>query len=209
MDANTQISAIKMQIENIKFQIDSMQMINNNLLMMNNNSTSEQLLNLSIQLFNTGIQTFNIGKNMSLMIDNKKYYDPLKNISKRINSIINDMEQMIQNQIMQQQMMMQQQQMMQHQQVEAQQQLMNQFNINFKKINVVFINIVGNRITIRAKVGTTVKELLDEYMKRAFGFPKENIIFIYNAIKINRYELTTVEKFFRNNQGTVMVFETK
>ena len=204
MDSNTQISAIKMQIENIKFQIDSMQMINNNLLMMNNNSTSEQLLNLSIQLFNTGIQTFNIGKNMSLMIDNKKYYDPLKNISKRINSIINDMEQMIQNQIMQQQMMMQQQQMMQHQQIEAQQQLMNQFNNNFKKINVVFKNTVGNRITIRAKVGTTVKELLDEYMKRAFGFPKENIYFLYHSSKIDRYELTTVEKFFRFS-ATVVV----
>ena len=209
MDANTQISAIKMQIENIKFQIDSMQMINNNLLMMNNNSTSEQLLNLSIQLFNTGIQTFNIGKNMSLMIDNKKYYDPLKNISKRINSIINDMEQMTQNQIMQQQMMMQQQQMMQHEQIEAQQQLMNQFNNNFKKINVIFKSSTRQNITIRAKYGTTVKELLDEYMKRAFGFPKENIYFLYDALKINRNELTTVEKFFINDVVTVMVIETK
>ena len=186
-----------------------MQMINNNLLMMNNNSMSEQLLNLSIQLFNTGIQTFNIGKNMSLMIDNKKYYDPLKNISKRINSIINGMEQMIQNQIMQQQMMMQQQQMMQHEQIEAQKQLMNQFNNNFKKINVVFKNTVGNRITIRAKVGTTVKELLDEYMKRAFGFPKENIKFLYNVSTIDRNELTTVEKFFRNDLVTVTFIETK
>ena len=141
------------------------------------------------------------------MIDNKKYYDPLKNISKRINSIINDMEQMIQNQIMQQQMMMQQQQMMQHQQIEAQQQLMNQFNNNFKKINVIFKSCTGRIISISVKYGTTVKELLDEYMKRAFGFPKENIKFLYNGLKINRNELTTVENFFSFRTSVVVLVE--
>ena len=143
------------------------------------------------------------------MIDNKKYYEPLKNISKQINSIINDMEQMIQNQIMQQQMMMQQQQMMQHQQIEAQKQLMNQFNNNFKKINVIFKSSTRKSIHISVKYGTTVKELFDEYMKRVFGFPKENIIFLYDALTINRYEITTVEKFFKSDFENVEVIEAK
>ena len=99
--------------------------------------------------------------------------------------------------------------MMQHQQIEAQQQLMNQFNNNFKKINVIFKSSTRKIITIRAKYGTTVKELLDEYMKRAFGFPKENIEFLYDASKIDRNELTTVEKFFRFGLAFVWVNETK
>ena len=46
-------------------------------------------------------------------------------------------------------------------------------------------------------------------MKRAYGFSKENITFLYDASKINRYELTTVEKFFRFDNVIVMVIETK
>ena len=81
-----QLQSIKSQIDNMKLQIANIEM--------NFSLRGDQLLNLSIQMLNNRIQTFNLWKNETKITDN--YYDQLKNISNKINSILdekNNMEQ--------------------------------------------------------------------------------------------------------------------
>ena len=208
MNTSIQIEGLKSQIENMRLQIGNIQMQNNNMLMMNN-QVVEQLFNLSIQLFNTGIQSFNIAKNMIMIMDTKIFYDQLRKISEQINSIINEndlnnmQQQMMQQQMMQQQMIQQQmlqQQMMQQQMM--QQQMINKQNMNTQdgpQMSVEFKNIHEISKIITVPYGTTIKELLNKYLKRINSFDNEKIIFLYNATKINRNEQKKVIDYFKPN----------
>ena len=213
MNTSIQIEALKSQIENMKLQIGNIQMQNNNMLMMNN-QVVEQLFNLSIQLFNSGIQSFNIAKNMIMIMDTKIFYDQLRKISEQINSIINEndlnnmqqqmmQQQMLQQQMLQQQMMQQQmmQQQMMHQQM-MQQQMINKQNMNTQdgpQMSVEFKNIYENSKIITVPYGTTIKELLNKYLKSINSFDNENISFAYNVIIINRNEQKKIEDYFERN----------
>ena len=68
----------------------------------------------------------------------------------------------------------------------------------------LFTNIV-------AKFGTTVKEVLDQYMLRVYGTTNKKLIFenlakIRNR-EINRYENRVIEDYFKNNDNPVRVSE--
>ena len=170
MDTNIQIQSLKSQIENIKLQIDNIQMQNSNIFMMNNNSIGEQILFLSIQLLNAGIQAFNTGKNLYMMMNMYQFYDKLRKISEQINSIINE-NNLNQIRDIQQQMIMQNQ-------IHAQQQMMQQeMNNKFEFKNIVFQNArcPGGKysINIVAKIGTTVEDVLNQYMIRVYGTTKK------------------------------------
>ena len=186
MDITFRIQGIKSQIENMNLQIDNIQS-QNNIMNMNmvSNQIGEQLLNLSFQLLNTGIQAFNAGKNMITIMDTNKFYERLKNISEQINLIINynDM-----NQMQQQQMMMQQQMMIQ-QQMNEKQPIINGHSDKRPSKNIIFIKEVGirNTINIKAKYGTKVEEVLNEYINR-ISVNDEKLVFVFNANKINRNE---------------------
>ena len=197
MEASFQIQSLKSQIENMKLQIDNIEMQSNNMFMMNNNQLSEQILNLSIQMFNAGIQAFNTGKNFFMTMIIQKYYKHLRKISDQINLIINT------NNMLQMQQPIMLQQPIQQQQFE-----------NSKKAhkNIVFENSRcpnGKfKTNIVAKFGTTVKEVLDQYMLRVYGTYNKNLVFISLAAKINRDdEKRVIEDYFKSSSNIVQVIE--
>ena len=200
MDAIIQIQSLKSQIENMKLQVDNIQIQNYNIPLMNN-QIGEQILNLSIQLFNAGIQAFNMGRNMIMLINNENFYEQLKKISERINSMISfDIQQKImQQQIMQQQMI--QQPMMQSQ-------IIQQPMIQPEYITVSFKLINGNTINITVDSRSTVEELLKKFIAKDTAFQNGRINFIFNGEKINMNEKKTVIDFFKYNYNPkIMVMD--
>ena len=195
MDVNIQIESLKSQIENMKLQIDNIEMQSNNMFMMNNASIVEQILNLSIQMFNAGIHAFNTGKNIPTMINIQKFYEQLRNISDQINLVINanNMQQMQPINILQQPIQGQQQE------------------IIFKYKNITFENSRcpnGQfKTNIVVKFGTTVKEVLDQYMLRVYGTVNKKLIFLYNSKQINRDEKRVIEDFFKSANNNLQVIE--
>ena len=202
MDINLQIQGIKSSINNMKLQIENIEIQNNNpmfQMMMNQNQVSvyDQLLNLSIQMLNSGFQLFNYVINLTM--NKNKFFLPLQKISEQINSQINsfnteNMNQqvmMMQQQMMQQQMM--QQQMMQQQMIQQQmmqQQMMqppmihNQIQMK-KKVNVIF-SAQGKKNTFIVNEDITIKQLLDKYMDREYGYENKEIIFVVDAKELKR-----------------------
>ena len=181
----------------MKLQIDNIEMQSNNMFIMNNNQLSEQILNLSIQLLNAGIQAFNTGKNMYMMMNIQKFYEELRKISDQINLIINT-NNMLQ---MQQPIMLQQ---------PIQQQQLENSEKDYK--NIVFNNARcpnGKfKTNIVAKFGTTVKEVLVQYMLRVYGTTNKNLVFIFLAVKINRDdEKRVIEDYFKSSNNIVQVIE--
>ena len=177
MDAKNQIQIIKSQIMNIKLSIDNMD------LMMNNTQIGELLINLSIQMLNTGIQTFNIGKN--IIINYNKYVEQLNLISQQINILINENNNMIQQQqMMQQQVMIPPLMMGQNYMNMYMNQPLNSNEINRQKkrrINAIFKTTLGNTTNIAVEEGTTVEELLNQYINRInMNFPIKTF-YCYNT----------------------------
>ena len=178
MDTTIQIQALKSQIENMKLQIENIEMQYNNMLIMNNNQIIEQLLNLSIQMFNTGIQAFNTGKNMNMMLNMQKFFDQLKIISEHINSFINE------NSV---QPIMIPPQMMIPPQIK---------NESDKYINIIFFNPRNKNVYKTVKFGTTVEQLLNQYVNEVYGLKNQKLNFIFNACRIRRDEQSKVENYF-------------
>ena len=188
MDIGLQIQGIKTFIDNMKLQIENIEIQNNNAmnpLMMN--QIGDQLLNLSIQMLNNGIQYFNNFKYLSMNIN--QYIEKLKVISQQINNILTS-QQMIQQQMMQQQMLLQQQ-MMQPQMMEPMQM---QLNNNKKKFNVLFFEISGRKTILVVDEDITIKELIDKYMNKVYGYENKDLDFICNGT-INRNSQTKLREF--------------
>ena len=197
MDIGLQIQGIKTFLDNMKLQVENIEMQNNNAMNpMMMNQIGDQLLNLSIQMLNNGIQYFNNFKYLSININ--KYYEKLNVISQQINNILTSqpmMNQIAQQQMMQQQVLLQQQ-MMQPQMMEPMQM---QLNNNKKKCNILFYypnttdNIQANLIV---DGDITIKELIDKYMNRVYGYEKKDLDFIFNGIRLGRNSQTILRKFF-------------
>ena len=185
MEASFQIQSLKSQIENMKLQIDNIEMQFNNMFMMNNASIVEQILNLSIQMFNAGIHAFNTGKNIPTMINIQKFYEQLRNISDQINLVINA------NNMQQMQPINNWQHPIQGQQQE----------IIFKYKNITFENSRcpnGQfKTNIVVKFGTTVKEVLDQYMLRVYGTVNKKLIFLYNSKQIKEMKRELLKIFLK------------
>ena len=194
MDIGLQIQGIKTFIDNMKLQVENIEMQNNNAmnpLMMN--QIGDQLLNLSIQMLNNGIQYFNNFKYLSININ--QYYEKLKVISQQINNILTSqqmMNQMAQQQMMQQQILLQQQ-MMQPQMMEPMQM---QLNNNRNKIKITFKDIRGRKTTLFVDVDITIKELIDNYIKKEYGYENKDLTFTFNTKKINSNSQTKIKEFF-------------
>ena len=177
---------------------------------MMNNPIGGQLINLSMQMLNTGIQTFNIGKILMINMNLDNFYEQLKKISEQINSMINEYD-MLQQQMIMQQQMMQHQMMMQQQMIMQQQLKVNQNQANFdtqsKYINIQFENDSLELINMIFKYGTSVKDALNQYIIKAYGFSKDKIIFFYNGCKINKNELSKIENFINFSGDKIQVVE--
>ena len=194
MELGLQIQGIKSFLDNMKLQVESIEMQNNNAmnpLMMN--QIGDQLFNLSIQMLNNGIQYFNNFKYLSININ--QYYEKLKVISQQINNILTSqpmMNQIAQQQMMQQQVLLQQQ-MMQPQMMEPMQM---QLNNNEKKFNIVFENSFGTKTNLIVDGDITIKELIDKYMNRVYGYENKDLKFICNGTRLGRNSQTILRKFF-------------
>ena len=190
MDINLQIQGIKSTIDNMKLQIENIEIQNNNpLLQMMKNQVGDQLLNLSIQMLNTGIQLFNYSINLAM--DKNKFFMQLQIISEQINSKINSFNaEKINQQIIQQQMM---QQPMIQQQMEH-----NQIGLG-KKINAIFLQLQFGKKKINFVVDEdiTIKQLLDKYMERVYGYENKEIRFIVNATILERNNSSKLLDFLR------------
>ena len=194
MNTNLQIQQIKYQLNEIKLQIESIEMQNNNQIMMMNN-IGDQLLNLSMKIFNAGIQTFKTGK--ALCLNSSIFFNQLQNISDQINLLINshNLEENQQMMMMQQQMMMMQQFPIIQQNPDIVPININPPVINEEKTNVVFKSNWGKTINIVADTDLTMEKLFDQYMERAFGYEKEDIVFICNVNKIQRNEKKIIKEY--------------
>ena len=191
MDIGLQIQGIKTFIDNMKLQIENIEMQNNNamnpLIM---NKIGDQLLNLSIQMLSNGIQYFNNFKYLSMNIN--QYSEKLRLISQQINNILSSQQM---NQMKQQQMLAQQQ-MMQPQMMEP---LQMHLNDNMKKFNCFFEDAIGRKTNIVVDGEITVKELIDKYMNRVYGYEKNDLGFLAGPNTINRNSQTKIREFSRKN----------
>ena len=212
MDTSFQIQEIKSQIENMKLQIENIESQNNNML----NTIGDQLLILSIQMFNTGIKTVNAGKNLTNNFD--KYLGQITKIPEKINNLINSynlekQQQQMQQQMMNQQMQFLQQQMLQQQmqqQIQQQmfqqqmiQQQMNQQELDdWKIVNVTFKDLRGQFTNLVIETEKTLKDLLDKYMNRVYGYNNSKIFFIVNCSKIERNSNIKIKDYFSMYRGS-------
>ena len=110
-------------------------------------------------------------------------------------------QQMIQQQMMQQQMM--QQQMMQQQMIQQQQMEIILSQTSEKEI--VFVDTKGNNKKIKAKIGTTVGEILKKYKNGIHRIKKEKFIFLYNAVKLNLDDKRKIEEVFIDNNKILVL----
>ena len=204
MNFNFQIQPLKSQIINMRFQIDNieLQMNNNSLYTMNTENIdniikndfqiSEQLLSLSIQLINTGIQAFNIGKEFG-KINMQNYLWQLKQISDQINIIIINENNFLQQMIMKGQM--DQQNFM----MKCQNDALNKV----KKINFInkSIPMCVEFMTIEAKYGEKVKDVLNRYLERisCHRLYKKEEIFQYKGNNLDRNEERVIEDYFSSS----------
>ena len=209
MDIGLQIQGIKTFIDNMKLQIENIEIQNNNAMnpLMMMNQIGDQLLNLSIQMLNNGIQYFNNFKYLSININ--QYYDKLKVISQQINNILTSPQMM--NQMVQQQQMLLQQQMMQPQMMEPMQM---QLNNNMRKKNIFFQYTSGSGTNLIVDEDITIKELIDKYMNKAYGYEKKDLVFNFNAKTIDRNsQIKLKEKFIyylkENRPINITVIDTK
>ena len=201
MNFNFQIQPLKSQIINMRFQIDNieLQMNNNSLYPMNIENTiknncqiSEHLLSLSIQMINTGIQAFNIGKEFG-KLNMQNYLWQLKQISDQINIIIINENNFLQQKIMEGQR--KQQSFM----MECQNDALNKV----KKINFInkSIPICVEFMTIEAKYGEKVKDVLNRYLERisCHRLYKKEEIFQYKGNNLDRNEERVIEDYFSSS----------
>ena len=177
MDYNFQIQSLKSQLENMKLQMDNIAIQNKSLMM--SNPIGEQLFNLSMQLINIGIQAFNIGKNMYKIKDTDRFYDQLRKISDKINSLISEKEEE------------KQQEMLLHEiQKESKQ---NQIKIK----NIIFNNTtIGLKTNIQAPVNISMENLFKQYVNQVYGNTNKKISYFYDSNKIGRNDKRTVEEVF-------------
>ena len=91
--------------------------------------------------------------------------------------------------------MLLQQQMMQTQMMEPMQ---IQTNNNIKKFNFIFKDTKGRSTTLVVGADTTIKELIDKYMNKAYGYEKKDLEFIFNAYRIDRNSQTKLREYFRS-----------
>ena len=182
MYSNLQIHSLRTQIEKIKLQIDNIDTLNNsmNIKKMIDNPIDKQLYDLSIHLINAGIQAFNIGKDMNLNSNREIFYFQLQQISEQISLIISEKN------IIQPEFLFKKQ-------IEKEE---------MKNIKIIFENkddtIKDKFINMTVKPKTKVKEVLNYYIYKMYGFPQDKMNFIFNGKRINRYEERLVEDFFRN-----------
>ena len=159
-------------------------------------------------MLNNGIQYFNNFKYLSININ--QYYEKLKIISQQINNILTSQQMMNQmaQQPMQQNMLLQQQ-MMQAQMMEPMQ---IQLNNNRKKCNIMFSDDKKRITNLYVDADITIKELIDKYMNRVYGYEKSDLEFIFNAKKIDRISQIILREFFGiylNQNPKITVFELR
>ena len=165
MYSNLQIHSLRTQIEKIKLQIDSIDTLNNsmNIKKMLDNPLDKQLYDLSIHLINAGIQAFNIGKDMNLNSNREIFYFQLQQISEQISLIIGEKN------IIQPEFLFQKQ-------IEKEE---------MKNIKIIFENkndtIKDKFINMTVKPKTKVKEVLNYYIYKMYGFPQDKMNFIFNG----------------------------
>ena len=186
MDINLQIQGIKTFLDNMKLQVENIEMQNNTMNPLMMNQIGEQLLNISIQMLNNGIQYFTNFKYLSININ--QYYEKLTVISQQINNILTSQQMMQPNMLLQQQMM--QAQMMEPMKIQT--------NNNIKIFNIIFKDTEGRSTTLVVGADTTIKELIDKYMNKAYGYEKKDLEFILNAYRIDRNSQTKLREYFRS-----------
>ena len=104
--------------------------------------------------------------------------------------------------------MIQPQMMIQQKMMVQQMNNINQGANSGKFKNIIFYNPRSRSISIPAKFGTIVREVLNQYLIEEYGSNNEKICFLFNASKIDLNEHRFVEIFFKNHENPkITVFE--
>ena len=89
--------------------------------------------------------------------------------------------------------MLLQQQMIQAQMMEPMQ---IQLNNNRNKIKIAFKDTRGRKTTLFVDIDITIKELIDNYMKKEYGYENIDLTFTFNTKKINSNSQIKIKEFF-------------
>ena len=99
-------------------------------------------------------------------------------------------------QMMQQQIMNHQFQMMKNNQILKQQPMIPMMNPS--RINAVFKDCRGNIVTIIVDEKMTIKQLLDKYMDKVFGYENNDIFFTINGKIIERNNPKYIKEYLKS-----------
>ena len=76
-----------------------------------------------------------------------------------------------------------------------------------EKKNIFFKNDQGNQKNIIVDSDATVKEILNEYMDTVFGYENEKIVFILNAMKLNRNDKRKIKDVWSQGNAHILVHD--
>ena len=183
------VQELKNELNNIKLQIDNIANMNFMINPLFYNELGDKLMTLSIQIINIRIQAFDIGSSMIINNNRLKYYPQLKNISDKINTMIAPNIFPF---------------------IQLNQEFMNpNQNMEKPKRNVFFRRSGAGIITIVIDEEKTIKELIDMYMDKAYGFENSSIYFLLNNEKLGRNDLTKIRENWCSSQITIEVIEER
>ena len=80
-------------------------------------------------------------------------------------------------------------------------------NNNIPEINIIFKTVYNDTTPLTLKCGTTVWEMIEKYCnEKGISINNKSIVFIYNAVVINKNDLRPIENVFKDiNKSHVII----
>ena len=193
MNEALQLMNTKLQLNNLNIQFDPfLSQLQNGLII----NIGMQIEEISLKLLNLGLEMLNI----EIQSNNITFFNStqqIKNIGDMIQNIALQMTNMNSMKMSNFNMAIPLPNLM----------INNNFSDNIPKVDVTF-NESGLRPTISFKYGTTIKEMIEIFLKKigvAISDENQRFIFLYNGTKINQSDLTSIEIFFKESKHPVVV----
>ena len=192
MNEALKLNNIKLQLNNLNIQFDTFLMQLQSGLILN---MGMQIEEISLKLLNLGLEMLNI----EMQSNNIPFFNStqqIKNIGDMIQNIAMQMANMSSMKMPNFNIGMPFPNIL----------LNNNFSDNIPKMGITFKTTRGKTTNMCLKYGTTIKEMMEKYCKeKGLSINDDHIVFINDARKINKNDLTPIESFFINQARPVIV----
>ena len=198
MNEALKLQNTKLQLNNLNIQFDTFLMQIQNGLILN---MGMQIEEISLKLLNLGLEMLNI----EMQSNNIPFFNStqqIKNIGDMIQNIAMQMANMSSMKMPNFNIGMPFPNIL----------LNNNFSDNIPKMDIIFESSAkSGKTVICLKYGTTIKEMMEKYCKeKGLSINDDHIVFINDARKINKNDLTPIESFFINQgRPNVVVIDDK